>query len=209
MYKRVLIFAIVIGLATISASAQEGDSRNQIHIGAKLGFNVSNIYQSTSTDFETHSLIGLATGVFVQVPIWKHFGVQPELLFSQRGYNATNNNPNKYYNIDRRLTYLDLPLMASFSPTESVTFVAGPQVSILINQNDKYVNNSLNTTPDEFINGNQRGNLSFLTGIDFNFSQYVVSGRVGWDISSSDYNNNYNSPQYKNLWVQATFGIRI
>lgn len=201
------VIAVTLGFTTLMA--QEAEMRSPIHFGAKVGLNISNIYQSTNHDINTSGVIGLVTGAFVQIPIIRRFGIQPEVLFSQRGYNAKSTNPNNAFNVDRTLSYLDLPVMATFSPNSTFTVMAGPQLSIYLKQHDAYINRSTETKPEDYINDNRGSALSFLTGADVNLSNWVVSGRFGWDISKNDFNEQDNSPEYKNVWVQTTLGFKF
>lgn len=209
MLKRVATIIIAFSIGFTVVIAQEAVMRNPIHLGAKVGLNISNIYQSTNHEMNTSGVIGLVTGIFAQIPIIRRFGIKPEMLFSQRGYNAKSTNPNNAFNVDRTLSYLDFPVMATFSPNTTFTMMAGPQLSIFIKQHDTYINKSTATKPEDYINDDQGSTLSFLTGADINLSNWVVSGRVGWDISKSDFDEQSNSPQYKNFWVQTTLGIKF
>src|SRR5674476_584547 len=62
---------------------------DQIHIGVKAGLNYSNVYDSQGQEYTADGKIGLAGGAFVSIPITPLLGIQPELLFSQKGFQAT------------------------------------------------------------------------------------------------------------------------
>lgn len=92
-----------------------------------------------------------------------------------------------------------------------ITILAGPQYSFLTS--DKYVFNSaiVNTSQENaFNNDNLRKNiLSFTGGIDFNFNRIVIGTRVGWDLQANKGDGTSETPQYKNVWYQATIGFRL
>lgn len=209
MINRIATTIIAVTLGFTAITAQETKTHCPIHFGVKAGINISDVYQPTNNNINTSGVVGLVTGVFAQIPIISRFGIQPEVLFSQRGYNAKSTNQNNTFSVDRTLNYLDLPVMATFSPNSMFTIMAGPQLSIYLNQKDAYVNGSTVTNPKDFINDNQGSALSFLTGVDVNLRNWVVSGRVGCDISENDFNEQNDSPQYRNIWLQTTLGYKF
>jgi hypothetical protein len=45
--------------------------------------------------------------------------------------------------------------------------------------------------------------------IDFNLNQFVVSGRAGWDLQKNNGDGTSTNPRYKNVWYQATIGLKF
>lgn len=211
MKKTIMMAVALTIIGTVSMKAQENDTRENIHFGAKVGLNISNIYDTQGENFTADNRAGFVTGVFMQVPIVKYFGIQPEILFSQKGFNAKGSMLGNRYDVSRTLNFLDLPVLVSFKPTEMFTILAGPQFSYLLSQNDVYADGGNNVSQvQEFNNDNLRKNtLCFLTGADINIKQFVFSGRVGWDLSNNNGDGTSTSPRYKNVWYQATIGFRL
>jgi hypothetical protein len=209
MKKTILIIAAVILIANYS-NAQENkpDFHNTFRIGLKAGLNLSNVYDAQGQDFVADPKIGFVTGVFVSVPVWKYFGVQPGLLFSQKGFRSTGTYLESNYTFTRTLNYIDMPLLASFKPFELVTLLAGPQISFLINQKDAFRSGNLTIDQEQaFKNDNIRRNvLCFLAGFDINLDHIVLGARAGWDIQNNNGDGTSVNPRYKNVWYQATFG---
>ena len=75
------IFVITGLIFSTSVFAQDPG----LKIGVKAGLNLSNVYDSQDEDFQADSKLGFAGGAFLSIPIGTYFGIQPELLFSQRG----------------------------------------------------------------------------------------------------------------------------
>jgi hypothetical protein len=64
--------------------------------------------------------------------------VQPEVLFSQKGFKGSGMLMGSPYQVTRTTNYIDMPLMHSIKPTSGITLLAGPQFSLLLNQKDTF-----------------------------------------------------------------------
>jgi hypothetical protein len=208
----ILLLASCMSLS-LGVSAQESESgdREKIKFGMKLGFNRSNIYSSRTQDFQAKGKFGFAGGAWVSIPINKFFGVQPELLISQKGFKGEGMLLGGAYNFTRTTTYLDIPLLVTIKPFDFVTVLAGPSYSYLLKQRDVFTNTFLSyAQEEEFKNDNIRKNiLGFVGGLDINVDHYVFGIRAGWDIVRNHGNGSSNTPRYKNTWVQLTLGYRF
>lgn len=183
--KHALILAVIliIGLAVEVHSS----TRDKLSLGVKTGLNLSNVYDSEGEEFEADPKLGLVGGVFLSIPIGPYLGVQPEILYSQKGNEISGSFLGNSYTIRKTKNYIDIPLLFVFKPFEAITFLAGPQYSYLINQKTKYTDSNLTTLQkEEFENGDIRENtLCFTGGIDLNFSLVVFSARVGFDLKEN------------------------
>jgi hypothetical protein len=211
MKKIVAIMILIVTTVTTNSNAQGGaaDRRNELYLGLKGGINYSNVYDSQGEKFEAESKVGFVGGAFLTIPIGTFFGVQPEVLFSQKGFKGTGMLLGTPYTITRTTSYIDVPVLFSVKPGPGVTLMAGPQFSYLIRQKDE-VSNSINSERQiqEFENDDLRRNmLCFLGGIDFNFSNVVLGTRIGWDIQNNNGDGTSTTPRYKNTWLQATIGF--
>jgi hypothetical protein len=210
--KRIVL---LIAATTIFASqliAKDSDpTREKLIIGFKAGMNYSNVYDAQGEEFNTDAGVGFAGGAFVSIPIGKFLGVQPEFLFSQKGFTATGIMLGSPYHFTRRSNYLDIPLFVSLKPSDFVTILAGPQFSFLVKQKDVFTYSTTSSVQEqEFKNDNIRRNtLCFVGGLDFNFNHFVLGARAGWDVQNNKGDGTSSTPRYKNVWLQATVGIRI
>lgn len=212
MKKLVFIFALITLMAnTIIAQDNEIDKRESMQFGFKAGVNISNVYDAEGEEFKADSKLGFAGGLFLRIPIGFYFGIQPELLFSQKGYKATGAILGSTYEFTRTLNYLDFPILFSIKPSEFINVLVGPQYSYLLSRTDEFVTASTTiATETEFQNDNIRKNtLCFTGGFDINLNQIVISGRVGWDLMKNNGDGTSITPRYKNLWYQATIGFRF
>lgn len=211
--KRLLFLIIFASLfwATNIFSQGSFDFENKMYIGAKLGFNYSNVWDSEGEEFKAEGKFGFVGGGFLSIPILDVFSFQPELLFSQKGFKATGRLLGADYNISRTTNYLSLPLLAGFTPIKFVTILAGPQYSYLMKQTDEFENATTTVAQEqEFVNDNIRDNtFSFLIGADFKMEQMILSTRLGWDLLNNNGDGTTTTPRYKNTWWQLTIGYRF
>jgi len=215
--KKIILMILVAGTINNSASAQEIipggriDLRDQLLFGLKAGANYSNVYDIKGENFNTQPKFGIAAGGFISIPLGRYIGIQPEILFSQKGFKATGDLTGSTYNLTRTTSYIDVPVFLAFKPAEFFTLLAGPQYSYLVQQDDEYTNGTTTlVTEQQFTNDNLRRNtLCFVGGFDINVSHLVLSARAGWDIQHNNGDGTSIDPQYKNVWYQATIGFRF
>jgi hypothetical protein len=201
MKKIILIILVITSVASITrAQGNDYDFRDKMMFGLKAGVNLSNVYDTKGEDFVADSKFGFATGAFLAVPFGKMFGIQPELLFSQKGFKGTFLG----VNYTQTTSYIDMPLLLALKPNGFATLLFGPQFSFLVKQKDTFANSSQTQNFD-----NLRKNTFCLTGgADINVMNFVLSARAGWDIQKNN-GDGYTSPRYKNVWYQATLGFRF
>lgn len=217
--KKIILLIAVIAFSGIYTYAQDDnielqnrtDFREFLQFGIKGGLNYSNVYDTKGEKFNTDPKFGLATGIFLSIPIGKYLGVQPEILYSQKGFKATGIILSGSYDVVRTTNYIDIPILAQLKPSEFFTLVAGPQYSYLISQKDVFENaTSTIEQEQEFENENIRKNtFCFLGGFDINLKHIVLGLRVGWDLFNNNGDGTSTTPRYKNTWYQATLGYRF
>jgi hypothetical protein len=197
--------------ALIPLTIQAQDTRSDIAVGFKAGMNISNVYDSEGEEFTTDAKTGFAGGVFVHLPIGPIFGVQPELMFSQKGYVSSGSLLGFDYSLTRTSDYIDVPVFFAIKPIESVTLLIGPQYSYLIKQKNVIVTPISNTVVvDEFDNENIRKNtLGLAMGMDLSHNAFVLSGRVAWDLYDNNGDGTSTTPRYKNVTGQVTLGYKF
>ncbi|MFN3969131.1 porin family protein [Flavobacterium sp.] len=214
--KRVIMVIAMITLSTTDAFAQAGektrtDNRSQISLGIKGGVNLSNVYDSEGENFVADSKLGFAIGGFLSLPLGRYFGIQPEVLFSQKGFKSTGTFLGSSYEMTRTSNFIDVPIYVSFKPVENISILFGPQFSYLMKQTDKFEGGTISATQEnEFSNANIEKNIYGLAGgVDFNIDQIVYGLRAGWDVKNNNGDGTSDTPRYKNMWYQATIGYRF
>jgi hypothetical protein len=205
------ILFIIFTAAITLCQAQGTDSRTKPHLGIKAGYNSSNVYDTEGGTLEADSKLGVAVGVFLSMPLGKFVGLQPEILFAQRGFHGTGVLLASSYELTRTTSYLDFPILFSLKPSKYVSLLAGPQFSYLLKQKDVFTNSSTSIEQEEeFKNDNIRKNtLCFIGGVDFNLHPVVLGIRAGWDLQKNNGDGTSSTPRYKNVWMQGTIGFRL
>ncbi|OBX24092.1 MULTISPECIES: porin family protein [Bizionia] len=116
MKKTLLLSAIaVLGFSQLQAQ--------DIHFGAKVGINFSDIYgDNTGATGPITTIINF--GVMAEKSLTEKFSIQPEIMYSIQGYS---------FNDDVvTLNYLNLPLMGKYYVTKGFSIEAGPQIGFLL-----------------------------------------------------------------------------
>jgi len=212
MEKNVFTFLACLLIAnTINAQGTDSDSRDNIHIGIKAGANYSNIYDSEGEEYQADGKIGFAGGLFLSLPLGKYVGIQPEVLFSQKGFKATSSVLGSDVGLTRTTNYIDIPIFLAIKPSRMLTLLVGPQYSYLIKQKDVFTNpiTDVEVTQDFEADDIRKNTLCMVGGIDITLSSIVIGARVGMDLYNNNGDGTSTTPRYKNAWAQATVGFRF
>jgi hypothetical protein len=212
--KKVILMIAFVTIAVTNSNAQTTgttDNREELSFGLKAGANYSNVYDSEGQDFVADGKFGIAAGGFVSIPFSKFIGIQPEIMFSQKGFKSSGTYLGSTYTMTRTTDFLDIPLLLAVKPIPQVTLLFGPQFSYLMKQKDDFKGGTISSTQQkDFDNDNIRKNIMGLTGgADFNVDKLVFGVRAGWDVKSNEGDGTSTTPRYKNMWYQATVGYRF
>lgn len=210
--NKILMLVAIMSFASVAISQDDDDKtdyREDLRFGFKAGANFSNVYDSETDDFDADGKLGFAGGVALSIPIGEYFGIQPEVLLSQKGFKGEGSFLGSDYSFTRTTTYIDIPLQFQLKPSEFITIVAGPQYSYLIKQKDEFNSDFIDSSnEEEFENEDLRRNmLGLVAGIDITIKQLVIGARAGWDVQSNHGDGSSSTPRYKNAWLQATVGF--
>lgn len=210
---------LLLSMTATSVFAQDEDTREDFEVGVKAGVNISNVYDEEAEDFVANSKAGFAGGVFFSIPFNKYFGIQPEVLFSQKGFQSTRRYStgifgNGSYDVRTSTTtnHIDIPLQLQIKPASFLTLLVGPQYSFVLSKVDKRQDSNGNSNSDttDYNNDNIRKNIfGVVGGADVNISHLVLSARAGWDLQNNNGDGTNNNPRYKNAWYQFTVGVKF
>lgn len=192
--KKVLFALLVLGLTT-AAQAQG------VRIGAKLGANLNKV---TGKSFNEEFDLSYHVGGFLEIDLSKKFGLQPEVYFNQATATRSSSfstiyttNPNADTKI--KLNYLSIPILLRYNVGNMLTLNAGPQFSILMN-NDKTL---LQNGSEAFKNGD----FAMAAGAQLNLKMLRIYGR--YNIGLSNINDIDNRDKWKNQQIQLGLGVRL
>ncbi len=114
--KKVFFFAVLAIFGVTASSAQEGASTGGFHWGVKAGANFSSVNGDDVNDVDSRT--GLQIGGVVSIPVTELFSVQPEVVYSMRGW--------KDGDFTIKVDYVDVPVMADFEIIEGLSLQGGP-----------------------------------------------------------------------------------
>jgi hypothetical protein len=193
--KRVF-FALIIGMSFSSVANAQAFT-----FGIKAGANINKL---TGEAFSNQFSFGYHAGIFGTIGMGKHWALQPEVLFSQVNIDTASNvsaiynfDPNKLSQI--QMSYLSIPLLLEYKLSKSIAIQAGPQYSILLNQNESLVQNG----KDAF----KMGDFAVLGGIEVKVSSLRIYGRYA--VGLSNINNLDNQDQWKSQSIQLGLGLSL
>jgi hypothetical protein len=136
MKKAIIISAITSAL--LIGSGMKAKSQDLItNGGVKGGITMSNLYINEPDMDNENARFGFHLGFFSKVLFAETFGIQPEILFTNKGTSATYEGLINQ-TVDFNLNYIDIPVMLVYRPLEIVEVHAGPYVGLLLNSNIKY-----------------------------------------------------------------------
>lgn len=124
--KKNLFFAALLAAGFMFSEAKA----QTISVGPRLGVNFSNI--STEEDLDTKMTTGIHGGVAVNIGLNDMFSIQPEILYTQKGYEVETTGEFLGYPVkmeqDATLNYLQIPVLARLSFGDDTKFFvnAGP-----------------------------------------------------------------------------------
>lgn len=180
------------------------DDFYRIKAGITGGLNVANTVDSYSGNYTTGSLTGFNAGFTLELPIIYPLSFEPELLYSQKGFSATDADGH----FTSRSNFIDLPLLAKFRLAPGFNFLIGPQVSFLLNTTNTYGDSF--TQQDHY---NYNGNTTFLDGVigfSVDLSPSVeLRARYTIDFDQTDPYGYTTVPDYRNQVFQVGLGFKF
>jgi hypothetical protein len=208
MLKKVLPLFLICFLS-LSAFAQ---SDLVPHIGLKGGLSIATIIKSGDNNFSSDALLGFNGGVVIQLPLTKYIALQPEVLYSQKGYHAMGSSIVGDYDYRRYLNFLDIPLLLRINASRSFGIVIGPQYSYLLSTHTKF--KSANAAYEQDVN-NDNDNITKnifggVLGADINVNRNLfLYGRYTIDFKSNNGDGTSSTPEYKNQVFQVGLGVLL
>jgi hypothetical protein len=171
------------------------------HVGVKGGVNM---YKIDGKSFSQEFRYGYNAGIFSEINFSKKLGIQPEILWNQAQTRTTTQFHNMYNGgfselKGVKLNYLSIPLLLNYSPSRLLTFQAGPQFGILINKNQRLLDNGQQAF--------KSGDLSMLGGVQLNIGGIKLGGR--YVVGLTNINDIDNQDKWKNQGFQLYAGFRI
>lgn len=189
--KFLTIILLMGSVAMVQAQTKAPESNG----GIKGGYNLAAV--SFDGDGETGLLHGFHVGVYGESFLGNHFSIQPELLYSQQGYEIKNSNGT----FTQKFNYINLPLMLKAYASQNFFIEAGPQIGLAIVHKEEY--SGLFSTSQEYNPNSFDYGVNFGAGIK---TDSGVSFGVRYHLGLGDL---YDNNKAKNRVLQFSIGFHL
>ena len=115
---KTILAAILLSCLTLLANAQSSDT----HFGLKAGLNISDLDVKDGRDFDSKA--GFHIGALAHVHMSPHFGIQPEIVYSEQG--------GKDGNEKWKINYLNVPVLFQYMTGTGFRLQTGPQLGFVV-----------------------------------------------------------------------------
>lgn len=217
--KKLLLSASAALLVAAAAPAAHAQG---VRFGVKAGANLSNLSGDLVNQDQYKNRFGFQGGIMVNFGLGDIISIQPEVLYSQKGFKYADQQftvlGNTYRNTGNvRYDYLDVPVLVRVRAA-GIFFEVGPQYSYLMN---------VSTNREQTLNGNNVGNagsgttnldnvrrneLGYVGGLGFQASNGVMLGvrytGAFTDFAKDNYSNN-DFRNARNSTFQAYVGVLL
>jgi hypothetical protein len=188
------IFLVAIAVMTFGfANAQK------TRFGIKGGLNITTY--SGGDYWDANSLVGFQVGGFAEIKIIERLAIQPEILFSTQGASLDTS----FGDIDEKLNYINIPVLAKFYITKQFTVEGGPQLGFLVSakQEGHDVKDDFKSVDTGF---NFGAGYNFTDNVSVNL-RYTVGLSNVLDYEVDDADEYFDSP--KNSVLALTLGYKF
>ncbi|HWI92101.1 MAG TPA: porin family protein [Flavisolibacter sp.] len=118
----------------------------QVRIGLKAGVNANNAADVDGSKIKW----GINAGPVLQINFAKTFFVQPELLYSLKGYQSPTSAPNFSDPATISLNYINLPVLFGLKTGQNLSIKLGPEIGRLLSAKSDVNNRDLSSRFDDF-----------------------------------------------------------
>ena len=133
---------LLIGFSFMSSFA----AWTQVSAGPKFGLNFSTVKGGTK-DYANKMIIGYHLGAYINYEISGTFSLEPEVLYSKKGFKSNILAMTEDTNLKHTLSYIDFPLLICIRIADNASANFGPQIGYIINAHSKGVISSKDIQP--------------------------------------------------------------
>jgi len=197
--KKLSFLTVSVLVITVSNIQAQG-----FHLGIKGGTNIS---QMTGRSFDEGFQWNFMAGAFAELNFTSHWGIQPELLFSQTTTQTASNFDDVYEEgINSRnvkLNYLSIPILLTYKlPLPILSLQAGPQFGILLNTSENITTNAGSAF--------KTGDFSMVIGAQVNLGGFKGGARYIYGFTNvANISSIQSVDSWKTRTIQLYVGLRI
>ncbi len=207
------ILLLCFSLAAVAQESNEShNDQPMVRIGLKGGLSIATIIKTNDNNFSSAPLYGFNGGAVLQLPLGHVIAIQPEVLFSQKGYRATGTSLVGDYDYRRYLNFLDIPILLRINASKNFGIVVGPQYSYLLSTHTTF--KSGDASYEQTVN-NENDNITKnifggVIGADINLNRNLfIYGRYTIDFKNNNGDGTSSTPSYKNQVFQFGIGVLL
>jgi len=164
MKKTTLLLLILV--TVMAFNFPQYCSAQGLSLGIKGGMNMANVTGSDVNN--TDSYMGIAAGAYATIGLLPNIAIQPELLYSQKGFQTSGEILGYTYEQKSHINYMEIPVLAkiSFGAIIKPYVLAGPYFATKLGVSSEYTLNGVSTssTDDAGIASSDMG-LTFGAGV--------------------------------------------
>jgi len=210
------LFVVLILLFLTSAAAINAQAQG-VRLGIKAGANLSNLAGDVTNEDRFQNKAGFVGGIMLNAPLLadNFLSLQPELLYSQKGFKNDGSALFGQYRYEGKATYnyLDLPVLAKIK-AGPIFVEAGPQFSYLLNRKDetrRYFGSVLQTysASEQDLDNVNRFEIGYAAGIGIQVVGLILDVRYNGaftDFTKNGYQGN-DLKNARNSLFQASLGF--
>ena len=199
-YLKILLLGIFCLAFSPIISAQTVFQK-ELNVGINGGVTISSVgFTSSRYSVRQDNLIQGVGGLSIRFISEKHFGIQGELNYSQRGWDgridmSNDDSDNLEFHYSRQLNYLELPVLThiyfDMGRHFRAVFNLGPQIGFLMSEKTLETNMNKNDLPSDLNFHEQKVQRSFDWGLCFGggvelrtgSGNFVLDGRYYYGLS--------------------------
>ena len=185
---------------------RQNDDFYRPRVGIEGGLSVANTVSSYNSYYSTSSILGFNVGLTADIPLAYPLSFEPEVLFSQKGYQA--NTPDGI--LTQRNNYIDIPLLAKFRLVRGFNFLIGPQINIPLTSTTTFDNGFSVSKETSYTDNSNKSYIAGAVGFSIDINPNVdIHARYIIDLSSNTYDLNSPIPDYRNQVWQFGVGFKF
>ncbi len=193
--KKKSLALLTVALALTTMGFAQG-----FNAGIKAG---TNIFKVDGVAMKDEFKFGYHLGAFAEIYFSEKWGIQPEVMWSQTNFRTGDQFEDVYEggfnNFKGKLNYLNIPVLLTFRPSKVISFHAGPQFGILIDQHESLFENGREAF--------RSGDFSMLGGAQLNLGSFRLGGR--YVVGLNNINDIDDREEWKNQGWQLYLGLKI
>lgn len=199
--RKIIFFAVGLLMA--------GAVNAQVKVGVKGGLDVSNIIKTNDPNFNTNYVTGFNVGVTLEIPIIGPLGVQPEVVYAQKGYKANVTGGD----FTQTRNFIDVPLLAHLRVADNFSVVLGPQFSFATSTTNVYSNGITVTQQTQYDRDRDNFRKSIIGGVAgfaIDLSKSVdLHARYALDLQKNNGDGTSQTPEFRNQVFQIGLAFKV